>query len=280
MTHSIVVHFRTNAAPIQTCVAQFIHAKTGGLLVSTGQSRKRETSSASSISHLASQHLEDAYGALLSSPRGGVIDIEQMAAEAMIKFLREHWGTLREIAAIVMTITPENESQVTALHLVEALEEAGMEKSQLRVVYADVPCDARLEVTFPHVTQHLNAAEFLNCTKDAVLFTSRALESALQHQVPIGAVITGAANFETELEEARDAEMSEKTLRTLAKKVLAQRMVLGIRTDIDRLFDALRLPCAAQVWAQEARGTPLTQTPNSSPAVADRDAISSHPTTG
>jgi hypothetical protein len=62
-----------------------------------------------------------------------------------------------------------------------------------------------------------------------------------------------AAALDFELERARSAGEDEVSLREVMRKVLSQRMVLGVAGDIGKVFDTLSLPrMTSSAWREEA----------------------------
>jgi hypothetical protein len=136
----------------------------------------------------------------------------------------------------------------------------GADPAKLGIVFTQAPRETSVREAFSQLASHLMNGHFPNVSFDAALHESTAFERARELQIPIPSVLNGLVNFETTLQQARQAGAPELTLHALAHKLLAQRALLGYREAIAQAIDALRLPrISPEDWLQEMSGVPGSQ---------------------
>jgi hypothetical protein len=250
-THTLVVHIRTTPEPAQGLSAPLIQSQTGGVRVNV-EARVRSSSSPGMMRFRPDQ-LEDAHITAASAPRC-VVDIAEDCRLAFVRFLRDCPGTAADFTACVLTTTPDTHSQGATIDAANELIGCGMAPAQLRVIFAgasrDVPADTEYELLARFREQHGALGHW---RMDAVLRDTPALARLQRDHSQLGDVLNGSLDFQRELEEARRAGVEEGSLRVLMRKVLSQRMLLGISDEIGKAFNALSLPrIPPSAWREEA----------------------------
>jgi hypothetical protein len=242
MTHLIVAHFQTSNNAAQASAAQILHAQTGGLLLNPGplDAHGDHVSNA----HLAESGntLQDHYCTMMTSPRGGIIDISHEDRRAMIAFIQARRHVLTELKTIIVSVSPDTASQQAAVETLTAICTAGVVPASIRILGSDLPADARFDDAYTAVVEYAREAQ-ITVSPEAALPVSTSLAKAQQFKMPIAAVLNRAVDFETELTAARLNFAPEKIVHTLAHKVIAQRDLLGTADTFKRVAEALELPC-------------------------------------
>lgn len=249
--HTLVVHVRTAQEAEQGFSAPLIQSLMGGARVSV-ESRVRLSSLPGTVRFRPDQ-FEDAHITAASAPRC-VVDIAEDCRLAFTQFLRDCPGTAADYTACVLTATPDARSQEAVIDAANDLIAAGMAPGQLRVILSgasrDQPANAAFELLARFREQHGALGHW---RMDAVLRDTPALTRLQRDHIQLGDVLHGRLDFESALEEARCAGVDEGSLRVLMRKVLSQRMLLGITGEIDQVFDALSLPrIPSSAWREEA----------------------------
>jgi hypothetical protein len=252
MTANVVFHFSTSRSPDQASNAQIVHSQIGGRLMCVDTPRRACDPLVAGAVLFSPRRLEDVFASAMASAHGGVIDVVPAHAAAMIDFMKQHPGTIESMGAILISVDWEDSSLRQLTVFIDALVTAGMRDEQLRVIFSGRCLDARMETAFAHLLGRHRNAQFPNCTVEAVLSATGALESAREHQLPIALILNDMVDFEAELVHARSTGADESTLRQLARKVLAQRKLLTALAQIRILVDSLRLPRAVgRQWLDE-----------------------------
>ncbi|MFX1802718.1 hypothetical protein PWR66_03485 [Paraburkholderia sp. A1RO-5] len=255
MTHLIVAHFQSSNTAAQAVAAQVFHAQTGGVLLKPGPLDVRGDHVGDA--HLAESEnaLQEHYCTLMTSPRGGIIDVSPDDRNAMIAFIQARRHVLTELKVIIVSVSPDTLSQQAAVETLTAICAAGVVPACIRILGTDLPADSRLDDIYPTVAEYAREAQ-ITLSPEAVLPVSTSLAKAQQFKMPIAAVLNGAVDFEMELTAARLNSAPEKIVHALAHKVIAQRDLLGTSDAFRRVAGALGLPCISQdEWRAECAPT-------------------------
>ncbi|WP_028208498.1 hypothetical protein [Paraburkholderia nodosa] len=251
MTHLIVAHFQSSNGAAQTSAAQVLHAQTGGLLINPRPLHMSDEQGGNI--HLATSEtaLQDHYCTLMTSRRGGIIDVTPEDRKAMIAFIQARRPVLTELKTIIVSTSPDTASQQAAVETLAELSAAGVAASCIRILCTDAPANAALEEVYPIVAEYAREAE-ITLLPEATLPGSTSFAKAQQFKMPIAAVLNRAVDFETELTAARLNGAPEKIMHGLAHKVIAQRDLLDTAGAFKRVAEALGLPCISQdEWRAE-----------------------------
>jgi hypothetical protein len=252
MTHLIVAHFQSSNSAAQASAAQILHAQTGGLLLKpdTLDGHGEHVNNHQPVT--GSEHaLQDHYCTMMTSPRGGIIDVSTEQRNAMIAFIQLRRHVLTELKTIIVSVSPDAASQLAAVETLTALCTAGVASASIRILATEVPADAHVSDVCAPVVEYAREAQ-ITVTQEAVLPVSTSFAKAQQFRMPIAAVLNRAVDFETELTSARINGAPEKIVHALAHKVIAQRDLLGTADTFKRVAGTLGLPCISQdEWRAE-----------------------------
>lgn len=256
MTHQIVVHFQSSNSAAQASVAQIVHAQMGGLLVALTAPVSSDEDPGGAHSAGKEHTPEESYCYLMAAPRGGIIDVTRDQAKAMTEFITLRRPVLSELKTIIVSTSPDAESQSNAVETLAAILAAGVDRSFIRILLADASTNAQVDDLYAAVVNCAREAE-IAVAHEAMLPVAAPLAKIQQLKMPIAAVLNRVVNFETELTAARLNSAPEKVVHALAHKVLAQRDLLETTGTLQRLADALGLPRISQEeWRAEL--TPIT----------------------
>lgn len=256
MTHLIVAHFQSSNSAAQASAAQILHAQTGGLLLKPGplDGHGERVNNAAHLTECENA-LQDHYCTMMTSPRGGIIDVSTEDRNAMIAFIRSRGHVLTELKTIIVSVSPDTASQQAAVETLKAICAAGVVPACIRILATDVPVDSQVDDIYPSVVEYSREAQ-ITVTPGAVLPVSTSFAKAQQFKMPIAAVLNRAVDFEMELTSARLNGAPEKIMQALAHKVIAQRDLLGAADTFKRVADTLGLPCISQdEWRAECAPT-------------------------
>lgn len=256
MTHQIVTHFQSLSSAAQASAGQLLHAQTGGLLLKPGPIDVIGGEDNKKAHPMEGENaLEDLYCTMMTSPRGGIIDISHEDRNAMIAFIQARRHVLVELKTIIVSVSPDTMSQQAAVETLTAICAAGVAPDNIRILGTDAPANALVEDIYPDVLEYASEAK-IAVLPEAVLPASTSLAKAQQFKMPIAAVLNRAVDFETELTAARLNGAPEKIVHALAHKVIAQRDLLGTADVFKRVADVLGLPCISQdEWRAECAPT-------------------------
>jgi hypothetical protein len=252
MTHLIVAHFQSANSAAQASAAQILHAQTGGLLVKPGAPEGHDDPVKNNQRLAESENaLQDHYCTMMTSSRGGIIDVAPEHRNAMVAFIQLRRHVLTELKTIIVSVSPDTASQLAAVETLTALCEAQVAPASLRVLATDVPAGSPIDDIYASVVEYARHAQ-ITLTAEAVLPESGSFARAQQFRMPIAAVLNRAIDFETELTSARVNGAPEKITHALAHKVIAQRDLLGTADLFKRVAGSLGLPCISQdEWRAE-----------------------------
>jgi len=255
MTHQIVVHFQSFDTPAQASVAQIVHAQMGGLIV-TLAAPVASDEDPGGVPSAAKEHTpEERYCYLMAAPRGGIIDVTLDHAKAMTEFITLRRPVLSELKTIIVSTSPDAESQSNVVETLAAMLTAGVERSSIGILLADAPANAQVEDLYAAVVSYAREAQ-ITVSHEAMLPVAAPFAKIQQLKMPIAAVLNRAVNFETELTAARGDGAPEKVVRALTHKVLAQRDLLETTGALQRVTDVLGLPRISQEeWRAELAPT-------------------------
>lgn len=251
MTHLIVAHFQSSNSAAQASAAQVLLAQTGGLLLKPGplDAHGERVSNAGLTD--SENALQDHYCTMMTSRRGGIIDVSPEDRKAMIAFIQARRAVLTELKTIIVSVSPDAASQHAAVETLTAICAAEVAPSCIRILGTDAPANARVEDVYPTVAEYAREANIM-VAPEAALPVSTSFAKAQQFRMPIAAVLNRTVDFETELTAARLNGAPEKIMHALAHKVIAQRDLLDTAGTFKRIADALGLPCIPQdEWRAE-----------------------------
>jgi hypothetical protein len=251
MNYQIVLHFQTSNEAIDLAMAALIHQRLGGQYFRIDDRRKRLDDPAG-CALIRTDRLDDFYSSLLGSGRGGVVDVVPECRQAVLDFVQERPGTAGDVGVCVITSSPGRDAQDATIKTMEGLLDGGMDPSRIRIVFSGLEPDQAVESLFPHVRQYA-LGQLPNCTMAVVgQRVTRALEKVLRTQVPIGMVLNHGVDFEEQLRDARLAGATQDVLKQLATKLLSQRLLEGVRAEIEQLSCQLGLPeVSPERWVEE-----------------------------
>lgn len=251
MTHLIVAHFQSSNSAAQTSAAQILHAQTGGFLMNPSLLGGSSEHAGSAQRTDKEDALQDHYCTLMTSRRGGIIDVSPEDRKAMIAFIQARRPVLTELKTIIVSTSADTASQQAAVETLAEIRAAGVAPSCVRILCTDTPANAALEDIYPIVAEYAREAE-ITLLPEATLPVSTSFAKAQQFKMPIAAVLNRAVDFETELTAARLNGAPEKIMHGLAHKVIAQRDLLDTADAFKRVAEALGLPCISQdEWRAE-----------------------------
>jgi hypothetical protein len=252
MNHLIIAHLQSSNGAAQSAVAQILHAQTGGVLLQAGSSEARsEPESNTDLTHFETE-FEDMYCRMMASPRGGIIDVSPDHCQAMAEFIRLRRHVLTELQTIIVSTSPDIRSQEVAVEILNAIRAAGIDPSCIRIIFVDTPANTEIDDAYSIVLQYVREAQ-IPVSPEAALPASMPFSKALQFRLPIPAILNRAVDFETELTAARFNGAPEKVMHTLARKVIAQRDLLGATDTFQHVAKALGIPCITQeAWREDA----------------------------
>ncbi|CAN7429471.1 hypothetical protein LJR267_002849 [Paraburkholderia hospita] len=245
MTHLIVAHFQSSNSAAQASAAQILQAQTGGLLLKPGPLDTYGDHASNAHLMDSENALQDHYCTMMTSRRGGIIDVSPEDQKAMIAFIGARRSVLTELKTIIVSASPETALQQAAVETLDAICAAGVVPSRIRILGTDAPANARVEDVYPVVVEYAREAQ-ITVSPEAVLGVSTSFAKAHQFKMPIAAVLNRAVDFEAELTAARLNGAPEKIMHALAHKVIAQRDLLDTAGTFKRVADALGLPCISQ----------------------------------
>jgi hypothetical protein len=251
MTHLIVAHFQSSNSAAQTSAAQILHAQTGGMLLNPNL-LGAPGEQLSNAQLMDSEHtLQDHYCTLMTSTRGGIIDVSPEDRKAMIAFIQARRPVLTELKTIIVSTSPDTASQQAAVETLAEICATGVAPSCIRILCTDAPANTPVEDVYPAVVEYAREAG-ITVLPEATLPVSTSFGKAQQFKMPIAAVLNHAVDFETELTAARLNGAPEKIMHALAHKVIAQRELLDAADTFKRVADALGLPSISQdEWRAE-----------------------------
>ncbi|CAG9213294.1 conserved hypothetical protein [Paraburkholderia sabiae] len=239
MNATITTLFRTTDDLTQRYVVRLLCAyHAGGLACSEATVAAGESAGADDTGDIAG--VEEAYGSLLLSPKGGVLEVPPERTKATALFMRDARGTLKELSCAIIVVSPCDESQQRAISIMDALSLA-LEAGQMRAMFVDCPSDVSAEVAFEQVFHHMRERQSAAPEEQSVLSASRAFQNAHDHKLDFASLLHGGNDIETELVETREKGGSIKKLRHLARRVMAARSVLAMVPEYRRAFDLLGL---------------------------------------
>ncbi|CAM2176724.1 conserved hypothetical protein [Paraburkholderia sacchari] len=256
MTHLIVAHFQSSNSAAQASAAQLLHAQTGGLLLKPGPLDANGEHGSSKTSQTEKENaLEDHYCTMMTSPRGGIIDVSHEDRNAVIGFIQARRHVLVELKTIIVSVSPDTASQQTAVETLTAICAARVAPAGIRILGTDFPAGARFDDAYSAVIEYAREAQ-ITILPEAILPASTCLAKAQQFKMPIAAVLNRTVDFETELTAARLNGAPEKIVHAFAHKVIAQRDLLGTADTFKCAAKALGLPCISHdEWRAECAPT-------------------------
>ncbi|WP_236592402.1 hypothetical protein [Paraburkholderia metrosideri] len=211
------------------------------------------TSEQVSSAHLTDSEnaLQDHYCTLMTSRRGGIIDVPPEYRKAMVAFIEARRTVLTELKTIIVSTSPDAASQQATVETLGAICAAGVAPSCIRILYTDAPANTAIEDGYRVVADYVREAS-IAVSPEATLPVSTSFAKAQQFKMPIAAVLNRAVDFETELTGARLNGAPEKVMHALAHKVIAQRDLLDAVDTFKRVADALGIPTISQdEWRAE-----------------------------
>ncbi|WP_322042819.1 hypothetical protein [Paraburkholderia sp. J67] len=250
MTHLIAAHFQSSNSTAQASTAQLLHAQTGGIMLKPGPLDAYGNRVANAPTENGDA-LENHYCAMMASRRGGIIDVSPEERQSMIGFIQTRRAILTEMKAIIVSVSPDNDSQNAAIETLTAICEAGVSPSDIRILATDMPQNTGAEDVLSKAFAFAREAG-ITIVPEAAIPVSTSFAKALQFKMPIAAVLNKAVDFETELTVARLNGAPEKITHALAHKVIAQRDLLDSADTFRRVAGLLGLPCISQdEWRAE-----------------------------
>jgi hypothetical protein len=251
MMTRMTFHFQAGDQPRFGRAADVIQCLAGGELAVVDE-RRKPVSDQWPAARFAPSRLQDVVINAMCCRQRYILDVAASASPAVTRFLLQRPGTIGN-ARVCLSVSSDEAQLQRGATLVKELIAAGMHAAQLSVIQVTddpTPADAVLKV----LLQHLPSSEDADRVRRGRL-SPELLDSALQLGVAVGACVHRAIDFESLLEDALRTGAPEDSVRTLAKKVLAQRMISGAATELKQLSEALDLATISrEEWLHGADG--------------------------
>jgi len=274
MDHPTILVLTSSAEPMECFAGEIIQSRIGSALVIVDEQRKAPGQQEQSFTRVRPDRLDQLYCLLASARESTTVAVSPECVSAVLAFLAEFPGTADEFTSIICTATPHADSQQTAIETLTRLSHIGASPSKLGLLFTQAPREISVHEAFSQLTASVKNSHFPNITFDAVLHQSTAFKRARDLRLPVNGILNGHLDFEATLQQARLADAPDHILHTLARKVLAQRALLGCRPAITRALDALGLPCIAP--AESLREMTLDPgSPHSEPTFQEDDMTAS-----
>jgi hypothetical protein len=253
MEHNIALLFRScMTSPSQSCVAQLLHASTGGILCNVCAEETNMECHTDSRLPVTENILEKLYYSAMISKRGAIFDVPVEFMQATTAFVRDKRAILTELKTFIVCVSPDEASQSFARETIAGLSTAGIDGSQIQLLFLDAPSDVQFESCYSMITKFAHEAG-IPIAPAATLNASPVFEKARQSQLPIAAVINGTVDFDAELAAARTKNAPEKLRLALAAKAIAQRSLLTSVPLYQAIVLILGLPRISQEeWQAES----------------------------
>ncbi|MGF7136687.1 hypothetical protein P3T40_008200 [Paraburkholderia sp. EB58] len=226
----------------ENAVGEIVHSDAGGSLARVDKPRKTPAQPEPDVFRVRTTQLAHFYCTRAAAHDPCTAVVSAQAVPAMLDFLEEHTGTVGDFASIVCTVTPDPASQQTVADTLTRLSSMGAAPQNLAVVFTQAPRAISVQEAFAQLAAHIASGRFPAISYEAVLYQSKVFERARDLQLPIGAMLRGEVDFGISLEQARQAGEPDHLLHELARKLLAQRALIGCKAEIDQALEALRMP--------------------------------------
>lgn len=187
--------------------------------------------------------LDEAYCALMATPVGGLLDVPPQKCRDLMTFITERAGTLLELGALVVIVSPDQNSQLGAIDLLDVMLASGVSAGQCSLILIDCPRETQPEAAFNEIHEHLKERKLDEVIIPGVMHASRVFEEAQMHKLSISALIN-ATDLDREFRAAREKGVGEKKLQILGRRLMAARAVAAAAREFGRIYDALALPRA------------------------------------
>jgi hypothetical protein len=263
--HHATIIFNSSFDAAERCTGEIIQAKVGGKLNVVDIRKTLMPVASNPIVRVRPEKLEDLYCDIASTQAACTVQVIADCTDAVLRFMEQYPGTAAESGAVVMSTTPNEESQKKLIDTFAAMVRLGMKTSAARFLLVQAPREQPLEIAFSTLFEYLKSPDAQAVVPPAVLYESVAFAKIHDQALSVSAMLNGEINFQTLLDTARQRNENEDedALRDLSKKLLVQRALLACRNDIEKATDALQLPGDAAPMRE-----PL---PRERPAVPEKD---------
>lgn len=240
--HHATIIFNSSFDAAERCTGEIIQAKVGGKLNVVDVRKTLMPVASNPIVRVRPEKLEDLYCDIASTQAACTVQVTADRTDAVLRFMEQYPGTAAEFGAVVMSTTPNEESQKKLIDTFAAMVRLGMKTSAARFLLVQAPREQPLEIAFSTLFEYLKSPDAQAVMPPAVLYESVAFAKIYDQALSVSAVLNREINFQTLLDTARQRNENEEVLRDLSKKLLVQRALLACRNDIKKATDALQLP--------------------------------------
>jgi hypothetical protein len=240
--HHATIIFNSSFDAAERCTGEIIQAKVGGKLNVVDVRKTLMPVASNPIVRVRPEKLEALYCDIASMQAACTVQVTADCTDAVLRFMEQYPGTAAEFGAVVMSTTPNEESQKKLIDTFAAMVRLGMETSAARFLLVQAPREQPLEIAFSTLFEYLKSPDAQAVVPPAVLYESVAFAKIHDQALSVSAMLNGEINFQTLLDTARQRNENGQALRDLSKKLLVQRALLACRNDIEKATDALQLP--------------------------------------
>jgi hypothetical protein len=247
-----VAHIRTSPGAVQGLSAPLVQTRTGGQILCVEQRSQGPTPPGTR--RYRTNQIEDAHVAVASASRA-LLDIAADSRDAFIHLLTDCPGTAADYQLCLLTVSGDEECQLTAFNMANAVVGAGMTPGQVRFIRVAGPRDPA-KTAYPLVAKFYGEHGVEEEGRaPAVLDETELLLRIHGYGERLGDWLHGKTDFQALLDDARRKGAGEEALSQLMHKVMLQRKFALVRDRVSQVFDSLGLTCiSSNEWLEEAAG--------------------------
>jgi hypothetical protein len=247
-----VAHIRTSPAAVQALSAPLVQTRTGGQILYVDQRLQGPTPPGTR--RCRANLIESAHVAAASASRA-LVDIAADSRDAFIRLLTDYPGTAADYQLCLLTVSRDEECQLAAFNMANAVVGAGMSPGQVRFIHVAGPFDPA-KTAYPLVAKFYEEHGVQEeGSAPAVLHETELLLRIQRDGERLGDWLHGKTDFQALLDEARREGAGEGALSQLMHKVMLQRKFAIVRDRVAQVLDSLGLTSISPAeWLEEAAG--------------------------
>ncbi|MGF6371329.1 hypothetical protein OKW40_004079 [Paraburkholderia sp. RAU6.4a] len=242
MSHNPILLINSGNDAAEINMGEVITTHSDGLLFRLEPRARHSTPPRDVVVRFPPEKVSECYCMQMAGRGTTILHVPSAYRAQLLRFLDEHPQTLLDFKALILTATPEDESQHAAVDTIQALERLGMSRTQPRIAFLQCDEGESVESTFKSVCESLPSGSYPNVTVEARLRATPIFEKAKRAQISVSNILSGKDDYLSAIDRARREHADAEVLCQLAQKLLAQRALHGLLPEINRLVGALRIP--------------------------------------
>ncbi len=164
-----------------------------------------------------------------------IIDVGASNVEDFVKLMQQYAGSHDEFDFFVVPVVKEKKAQADTINTIRALQELGIAKRKIRMVFNKVEVDESVSDEFPALLGLAKSDKSFIVDAKAVIYLNEVYERLKEVGKSLSAITADETDYRAQLRQASTSDEKEMCIRMVALK----RLAVTANKNLDDVFEVL-----------------------------------------